>query len=167
MKFTFNLRKFEITWLPQWLEPLSRAGWFDTVLYRVESGKEAMVYCCEARQPQPFKALRSIPLKPVIFLPKSSTKLRSSSHWIAFTATYRTTTSWCGTKISPSSTFAKPSMPKHIPPAFHLLHRDVDRVYQYFRRFGIEADVRKFARAIWHRYVNEALQPQSNSSIVL
>jgi hypothetical protein len=67
---------------------------------------------------KPFKALRSIPLKPVIFLPKSSTKLRSSSHWIAFTATYRTTTSWCGTKISPSSTFPKPSMPKHIPEPF-------------------------------------------------
>jgi len=67
MRFAFALRKYEHEWLPQWLEPLSREGWFDTVLYRVRSGKEAAVYCCEAK---PSTGLDLIAAK--VYLPPGS-----------------------------------------------------------------------------------------------
>ena len=47
MRIAFGLSRFESEWLPKWLEPLAKAGWFQTVLFRVKQGKEALVYCCE------------------------------------------------------------------------------------------------------------------------
>ena len=258
MKLAFKLRKFEVTWLPQWLGPLSRAGWFDTVLYRVRSGKEAMVYCCEAK---PSTGLNLLAAK--VYLPpkarsskyyheynegrdlldesgqpirekrhnpnRRSKKTKEETHsldeisWLQheyqtqcafYDAGAKVTQplsvnnnavlmSYVGDrsesaptlqslKIDPTTAgdlflqileqialflslnrihgdlssynilawkddFTIIDFPQAInaashPRAFHLLHRDIDGVYQYFRKFGVEADPRKFARTMWHRY---------------
>lgn len=264
MNFAFGLRKFEITWLPQWLEPMSRAGWFDTVLYRVRSGKEAMVYCCEAKPSTGFDLLAA-----KVYLPP---RARSSkyyheynegrdllnSHGEPMREKRRNTNrrhkrsreeqhsldeiSWLQHEYQTQCLFfdagAKVPQPLSInnnavlmsyigdrrqsapvlqslktdpteagdlflqiidqialflsldrvhgdlssynilawqndftiidfpqainaanhPRAFHYLHRDIDRVYQYFQKFGVEADPRKFARTMWHRYKHGQMQ---------
>lgn len=48
MNFAFNPTRFEIDWLPVYLESFADDEWLTTVLYRVKGGKEATVYCCEA-----------------------------------------------------------------------------------------------------------------------
>jgi len=264
MNFAFNLRKFEITWLPRWLEPLSRAGWFDTVLYRVKSGKEAMVYCCEAN---PSTGLDLLAAK--VYLPPRSRsskyygeynigrdlldeygqprrgkrrtsnrrkkRTRDEKHhldeisWLQHEYQTQCTVYDAGAKVPQplavnnnavlmsyvgnhrqaaptlqslalnpleagdlftqildqialflsldrihgdlsaynilvwNNDFSIIDFPQAInaqthPRAFHFLHRDIDRVYRYFQKSGIEADARKFARAMWHRYVNGQMQ---------
>ncbi len=67
MKYAFRLMKHEHHWLPKWLEPFEKSGWFDTVLYRVRSGKEAVVYCCEAKPETGFDLLAA-----KVYLPPKS-----------------------------------------------------------------------------------------------
>jgi RIO kinase 1 len=43
--------------------------------------------------------------------------------------------------------------PVHNPDAYALFARDVERLCQYFARFGIEVDARRLARDIWTRYL--------------
>jgi RIO kinase 1 len=47
--------------------------------------------------------------------------------------------------------------PRINPHAESLLARDVERVCQYFSRFGIKADARRMARDLWSRYMHGEL----------
>ena len=47
--------------------------------------------------------------------------------------------------------------PRVNPHAESLLGRDVERICQYFARFGVKADARRIARDVWSRYMRGAL----------
>ena len=48
MNYNFDPTNFERHWLRRSLERFHRDGWIKDILYRVKSGKEATVYCCQA-----------------------------------------------------------------------------------------------------------------------
>lgn len=258
MNYKFALKKHEHDWLPKWLGPFSKAGWFDTVLYRVRSGKEAMVYCCEAKPETGFDLLAAkVYLPPKAraakyydtynlgrdFLNSDGQPIRQKRYnskrqkrvskqeeqrqaeisWVQHE--YQTQqrffdagakvpqplavndnailTDFVGdrhlsaptlqrTKIDPADAgtlfvqlldqiaiflsqdrihsdlsaynilyynndFTIIDFPQAInaqthPQAFHLLHRDVERLCDYFAKFELEADSRAFARSLWGKY---------------
>jgi RIO kinase 1 len=45
--------------------------------------------------------------------------------------------------------------PRLNPQALPLLARDVERVCQYFARYGVKADARRLTRQLWARYMRE------------
>ena len=257
MRFAFQTQKFETGWLQKWLQPLSDAGWFETVLYRVRSGKEAVVYCCEANpstgedliaakvyQPRGARAMRHYETyttgrerlewggNPDQSQQKSRSRrkkepLRRQKEiaWLQYE--FRTQrkvhdagarvprplsmndnvilTSFVGDRRRAAPTLQDIALepveagpifmrlieqialflsrhrihgdlsaynvlmwegdfwiidfPQAInaqkhPEAFSLLCRDVDRICKTFKRFGVEACPRSFARAMWDRYVH-------------
>jgi RIO kinase 1 len=49
--------------------------------------------------------------------------------------------------------FAQAVDPRHNPDVYSLLYRDIERVYQYFARFGVVADPHEIAATLWSRYM--------------
>lgn len=269
MNYNFRLMKHEHHWLPQWLGPFSQAGWFDTILYRVRSGKEAMVYCCEAKPETGFDLLAAKvylpprsreakyyatynlgrdlldnegqPIRQKRFnnkrkrrVPQKEQQRQAEISWVQHE--YQTQqlvydagakvpqplavndnailTTFVGdrrlsaptlqrTKIHPTQAgalftelleqiaiflsqdrihsdlssynilyykndFTIIDFPQAInaqthPKPFFFLHRDVERLCDYFAKFELEADSRAFARALWGKYKSGELTQQITS----
>lgn len=258
MKYNFKLLKHEHAWLPKWLGPFSEAGWFETILYRVRSGKEAMVYCCEAHPETGYDLLAAKvylpprsraakyydtynlgrdpldnegqPIRQKRYnskrkkrVPKQDQQRQAEISWVQHEYQTQTLvynagakvpeplavndnailTTFVGnrrlpaptlqrTKIAPTQAgdlfiqlleqiaiflsqdrihsdlssynilytkndFTIIDFPQAInaqthPKAFFFLHRDIERLCDYFAKFELEADSRAFARSLWGKY---------------
>ena len=271
MNYKFKLQKYEHHWLPKWLGPFSQAGWFDTILYRVRSGKEAVVYCCEAKPETGFDLLAAKvylppksraakyyetynkgrdlldsdgqPIRQKRYntkrkkrVPKSEEQKQAEISWVqheyqtqqsffdagakvpqplavndnAILSTYvgdrrLSAPTLQRTKLNPiqagdlfiqlleqmaiflsldrihsdlsaynilyhNTDFTIIDFPQAInaqthPKAFFFLHRDVERLCDYFAKYELEADSRAFARSLWGKYKSGALMQMASQKV--